>query len=94
MAATTHMPEGTEFTASDSAPASLAASPLDTIFVSIAAYRDPQLGPTLEDCLRKARWPERLRFGICWQHGPEEAPLEYFADPAFRGADERARSGR
>lgn len=45
-----------------------------TIFVSIAAYRDPELVPTIEHCLARARWPERLRFGICWQHGPDEAP--------------------
>ncbi len=44
-----------------------------TIFVSIAAYRDPELGPTIEDCLRKARRPHDLRFGVCWQHGPGEA---------------------
>lgn len=42
------------------------------IFVSVAAYRDPQLIPTLEDCLKKASHPEHLRFGICWQHGLEE----------------------
>jgi hypothetical protein len=45
-----------------------------TIFVSIAAYRDPELGPTIEDCLKKARWPDALRFGVCWQHGPGEPP--------------------
>jgi hypothetical protein len=60
---------------------------LDTIFVSIAAYRDPQLAATLDDCLAKARWPERLRFGICWQHGPEEESLECFTDPVFRVID-------
>lgn len=43
-----------------------------TIFVSIAAYRDPELVPTIEDCLRRARWPDQLRFGICWQHGADE----------------------
>lgn len=42
------------------------------MFVSIASYRDPQLVPTIRDCLDKARHPERLRFGICWQHGDEE----------------------
>lgn len=66
----------------------------DTIFVSIAAYRDPQLGPTLDDCLAKARWPERLRFGICWQHGTDEEPLEHFADPAFRVIDVDWRESR
>ena len=45
-----------------------------TIFISIAAYRDPDLGPTIRDCLAKARWPDALRFGLCWQHGPDEAP--------------------
>ena len=44
-----------------------------SIFVSIAAYRDAQLGPTIRDCIAKARYPKDLRFGICWQHGPEEA---------------------
>ena len=38
------------------------------IFVSIAAYRDHQLIPTIEDCIGKADNPEHLRFGICWQH--------------------------
>lgn len=46
-----------------------------SIFVSIAAYRDPQLIPTIRDCVAKARHPEDLHFGICWQHDPEEAPL-------------------
>ncbi len=45
-----------------------------TIFVSIAAYRDPELVATIEDCLRKARWPSQLRFGVCWQHAEGEAP--------------------
>jgi hypothetical protein len=43
-----------------------------TIFVSIAAYRDPELIPTIEDCIRKARWPNELRFGVCWQHAGDE----------------------
>ncbi len=55
--------------------------------MSIASYRDPELGPTIEDCLAKARWPHRLRFGICWQHGPEEKPLARFSDARFRVLD-------
>jgi hypothetical protein len=55
-----------------------------SIFVSIAAYRDPQLIPTIEHCLSRARRPEHLRFGICWQHGPEEASLPFADDPRFR----------
>ncbi len=45
-----------------------------TIFVSIAAYRDPELVPTIADALRRARYPDDLRFGVCWQHGDDEAP--------------------
>lgn len=43
-----------------------------TIFVSIASYRDSELVPTVLDALAKAHRPERLRFGICWQHGADE----------------------
>ena len=40
----------------------------DSIYVMIAAYRDPELVPTIRDCLAKAARPARLTFGICWQH--------------------------
>lgn len=40
----------------------------ETIFIQIASYRDPQLLPTLKDCLEKAKYPHNLHFGICWQH--------------------------
>lgn len=43
-----------------------------SIFISIAAYRDPQLIPTMQDCIAKAKYPDDLIFGICWQHGPDE----------------------
>ncbi len=55
-----------------------------TIFVSIAAYRDPQLLPTLRDCLARARWPQDLRFGICWQHAEDETRPAAFDDPRIR----------
>jgi len=60
---------------------------LPSIFISIAAYRDPELVPTVEDCLARARHPERLRFGICWQHGPDEPALPWAGDPRFRIID-------
>jgi hypothetical protein len=37
------------------------------IFVQIAAYRDPELFPTIRDCIEKAKYPENLTFGICYQ---------------------------
>ena len=54
-----------------------------SFFVSIAAYRDPDLLPTITDCLEKARYPDRLRFGICWQYGAEMAGSEQLTGPQF-----------
>lgn len=45
-----------------------------TLFVSIAAYRDPELLPTMRDCIERARYPRDLRFGVCWQHAEDETP--------------------
>lgn len=56
----------------------------ELIFVSIAAYRDPQLTPTILDCIQKASNPDRLRFGICWQRGEEEERLPFDEDKRFR----------
>lgn len=54
------------------------------IFVAIAAYTDSQLPRTLCSALEAAGFPDRLRFGICWQSDPE---LTVNLDP-FR-CDER-----
>jgi hypothetical protein len=65
-----------------------------TIFLSIASYRDPELVPTIQNALETAQWPERLRIGVCWQHGPEERRPEVFDDPRFRVLDVDWREGR
>ncbi len=72
----------------------LESNALPLIFVSVAAYRDPQLVPTVLDCLAKAEHPQRLRFGICWQHGPEETVLPFADDPRFRILDVDWRDSR
>ena len=46
---------------------------LGKIFIQIASYRDPQLIPTILDCIKKAANPELLQFCIAWQHAPEES---------------------
>ena len=48
------------------------------IFVQIAAYRDPELLPTIVDCIAKAKYKNNLRFGICWQRHPDEHCLDEF----------------
>ena len=42
------------------------------IFIQIAAYRDPQLIPTIKDCIANAKCPENLVFCIAWQHDLSE----------------------
>ena len=39
--------------------------PRATIFVSLPSYRDEECPLTLIDCLQKAKYPERIRIGIC-----------------------------
>ncbi len=58
-------------------------SAVDSIFISIASYRDPQLVPTIRDCLAKASHPGRLTFGICWQHADEEKLPQWLSGDQF-----------
>jgi hypothetical protein len=59
-----------------------------SIFISIASYRDTELIPTIDDCLSKAKDPDNLFFGICWQHGEEEQlPDAIKRDSRFRILD-------
>ena len=51
---------------------------MKSIFVQIASYRDPELVPTIKDCIAKAKHPERLTFGVCWQNSPDESEVEDF----------------
>ena len=49
--------------------------PNQNVFVAIAAYREPELRRTIENCIETAAHPERLRFGVCLQYdldGPTE----------------------
>ena len=62
----------------------------ENIYVQIASYRDPELIPTIKDCLEKAKFPSRLRFGICWQHSEEDEwddLSKYSNDSRFRIID-------
>lgn len=52
----------------------------NTVFVQIAAYRDPELVPTLDDMFQKARNPDNLKVCICWQHAPDETLGKYQDD--------------
>lgn len=44
-----------------------------SIFLQIAAYRDPELLKTVEHALSQAKHPENLVFGICNQYSLEDA---------------------
>ena len=57
------------------------------IFIQIAAYRDPELLATINDCIEKAMYPHRLVFGICWQHDETESLGKYVKDKRFKIID-------
>lgn len=58
------------------------------IFVQIASYRDPELVKTIEHCLKMAKYPDDLRFGICFQHAEDEfLPDRILMDKRFRVID-------
>lgn len=57
------------------------------IFVQIASYRDPELVPTLRDCISQAMHPENLRFCIAWQRSPKESLEEFQNDSRFKILD-------
>lgn len=56
----------------------------DKIFVQIASYRDPELIPTIEDMIKKAKNPQNLTFGICWQYDSSEPITMFDGVPQFR----------
>lgn len=60
---------------------------MSKIFVQIASYRDPELVPTIRDCINKAKYPENLTFGICWQRDEKESLQEFTNDSRFRVID-------
>lgn len=45
---------------------------VDTIFVSIASYRDPECVNTLIDLFTQALHPDRIFVGVCEQNAPED----------------------
>jgi hypothetical protein len=54
------------------------------VYVQLASYRDPELVPTIEDMIIKAKHPENLTFGICWQYDDTE-PIDMFDNkPEFK----------
>jgi hypothetical protein len=58
------------------------------IYLSLAAYRDPELVPTVVNALAEATHPDRLVFGLGWQHTPDETlPAAWFNNPQFRIID-------
>ena len=47
---------------------------MNTIFISIASYRDPELGHTIKSAIENAEYPDNLRFGIVHQGTDKEMP--------------------
>jgi Glycosyltransferase (GlcNAc) len=58
------------------------------IFIQIAAYKDPELVPTIKNCISNAKYPENLKFCIAWQHDAKDySMVEYKNNPNFEILD-------
>jgi hypothetical protein len=55
----------------------------ENIFIQIASYRDPELTPTIRDCIKNAENPLNLKFCICWQCDSSENLDEFINDERF-----------
>lgn len=63
---------------------------MEKIFIQIASYRDPELIPTIKNCLVNAKYPENLVFAIAWQHSEEDTwdnLSEFIDDERFKIID-------
>lgn len=57
-----------------------------TIFISIASYRDPELQPTIQDCIDKAKYPDRLVIKVIRQFSEDDNSVD---DPVKFRKDSR-----
>ena len=48
-------------------------SGLETIYISVASYRDPECQPTVEDIFLRAEFPERLRVAVIDQRAENDS---------------------
>lgn len=60
---------------------------MSNIFIQIASYRDPELVPTIRDCLAKASNKHQLTFAICWQKDETESLHEFTNDKRLKVID-------
>jgi hypothetical protein len=65
-----------------------------SIFVSVAAYRDPELVPTVLNCLATARHADDLRIVVNWQHLGDEDVSALRKDPRVEIVEFDARQSR
>lgn len=56
----------------------------NTIFISIASYRDTELIPTIQDCIENASMKYHIIFGICIQDTIENLTSFPFKGPKFK----------
>jgi hypothetical protein len=53
------------------------------IFVQIPSYRDSECQWTVKDLFAKAKHPERITVGICWQYDPDKDKNCFVTEPEF-----------
>ena len=56
----------------------------EKIYIQIASYRDPELYPTIKNCIENCDKSDLLSFGIIWQRDEEESLFELEKDPRLK----------
>ena len=51
-----------------------------SIFVTIAAYLDGDIRNTIKSCFQNARYPDKIRLGVCWQYDNATIANEGYLD--------------
>lgn len=54
---------------------------MESIFVLVASYRDPECKYTIRDLFAKAAHPEKVKVGLNWQYAEEDQDKPFFEGP-------------
>ena len=60
----------------------------ETVYVSVASYRDPECTPTIEDLFERAKYPERIRVAIIDQRTGDDPFCTRPAEPCEESPDQ------
>jgi hypothetical protein len=56
---------------------------VETIFVQIASYRDPDCKNTIRDLFKKAKYPQNIFIGLNWQYSHEDDFEPFYSEDKY-----------